>query len=606
MQPLNLRNDAPWRERFRTAIIAYAFTAAANPTRGLACTNQTGVFQLYAWDVPTGQLTQLTHHERGKIVGSISADGQFIYYLNDDKGNELGHYVRVPFAGGPAQDITPNLPLYSSFGVNHSQAGNRIGFMTAGRDGFQANIMDAAADGTLGEPRPLWHSRALSFGPTLSQGGEIGVVATTERTGRNEYSLVAFDLTTGDKIGELGDENTSIQPARFSPVPGDMRLAATSNQSGFMRPLIWNPRTNERTDLALPDLGGEISVWDWSPDGQCLLLRQLNQAEYQLYLYDLRDNRLHKLNHPGGTVGGFSGGQFMPDDEIFLTWQNATTPAQLVALDAHTGEMKRTVLAAADAPGGRPWSSVSFPSTNGATIQAWVATPEGAGPFPTILHIHGGPTAVTTEAYSPEAQAYLDHGFAFLSINYRGSTTFGKEFEQAIWGNLGQWEVDDLAAAHDWLITHGIADPDAILLTGGSYGGYLTLQGLGKRPELWAGGMATVAIADWALMYEDQAETLRGYQRALFGGTPDEKPDAHRAASPLTYAEAVSAPILVIQGANDTRCPARQMQVYEEKLNSLGKSIRIHWFDAGHGSYQNEQQIEHQEMKLRFAYQLLG
>jgi dipeptidyl aminopeptidase/acylaminoacyl peptidase len=260
----------------------------------------------------------------------------------------------------------------------------------------------------------------------------------------------------------------------------------------------------------------------------------------------------------------------------------------------------------ADAPGGRPWRSITFPSTNGVTIQSWLATPAGDGPFPTILHIHGGPTAVMTERYSPEAQAYLDHGFAFLSINYRGSITFGKTFEEAIWGNLGQWEVDDLAAARDWLVENNIANPGAILLTGDSYGGYLTLQGLGKRPELWAGGMATVAIADWVLMYEDQAETLRGYQRALFGGTPEEKPEAHRAASPITYAEALNAPILVIQGSNDTRCPARQMQVYEEKLKQLGKQIHVHWFDAGHGSYQNEQNIAHQELKLRFAYQVLG
>src|SRR5690606_37355043 len=167
-----------------------------------------------------------------------------------------------------------------------------------------------------------------SFGPGLSQGGEIGVVATTERTGRNEYSLIALDVATGKKMAELWDENASIQPAGFSPVPGDMRLAATSNKTGFMRPLIWNPCTGERTDLALPDLDGEIAVWDWSPDGNRLLLRQLNQAEYQLYTYDLRDNSLHKLNHPSGTVGGYSGGQFMPDNEIFLTWQNATTPAQ--------------------------------------------------------------------------------------------------------------------------------------------------------------------------------------------------------------------------------------------------------------------------------------
>jgi dipeptidyl aminopeptidase/acylaminoacyl peptidase len=68
---------------------------------------------------------------------------------------------------------------------------------------------------------------------------------------------------------------------------------------------------------------------------------------------------------------------------------------------------------------------------------------------------------------------------------------------EAIWGNLGQWEVDDLVAARNWLVENNIADPQAILLTGGSYGGYLTLQGLGKQPELWAGGMASVAIADW-------------------------------------------------------------------------------------------------------------
>jgi dipeptidyl aminopeptidase/acylaminoacyl peptidase len=606
MKPLNTHSNATWKQRFRSARIAYAFTAVTNPHRGLVCTNQTGVFQLYAWDVDSSRLTQRTHYERGKVWGSLAADGRYLYYLNDETGNEVGHFVRVPFTGGSDEDITPDLPLYTSFGLNHDHSGNRLGFIAAGSEGFQAMVLDADAEARLSPPRLLWHSRALSFGPTFSHGGEIALIATTERSGRNEYNLIALDATTGETIGELWDEAASIQASHFSPIAGDMRLAATSNKSGFMRPLIWNPLTGERTDIPLPELEGEISVWDWSPDGHQLLLRQLNRAAYQLYRYDLRDNRLHQLNHPGGTIGGFAGGQWLPNDEIFLTWQDATRPSQLVALDAHSGEMKRTVLAVANAPGGRPWRSVTFPSTNEAAIQAWLATPERAGPFPTILHIHGGPSAVMTEAYSPEAQAYLDHGFAFLSINYRGSITFGKAFEEAIWGNLGQWEVDDLAAARDWLVENNIADPQAILLTGDSYGGYLTLQGLGKRPELWAGGMATVAIADWFLMYEDQAETLRGYQRALFGGAPEEKPEAHRAASPITYAEAINAPILVIQGSNDTRCPARQMQVYEEKLKQLGKNIHVHWFDAGHGSYQNEQNIEHQALKLRFAYQVLG
>ena len=129
--------------------------------------------------------------------------------------------------------------------------------------------------------------------------------------------------------------------------------------------------------------------------------------------------------------------------------------------------------------------------------------------------------------------------------------------------------MDDVAAARDWMVAQGIARPDGVFATGWSYGGYLTLLALGMRPDLWAGGMAGIAIADWTLMYEDQAETLRQYQVGLFGGTPAEKPEAHTKSSPITYAERVEAPLLVIQGSNDTRCPARQLRAYEEKRDAL-------------------------------------
>ena len=212
-----------------------------------------------------------------------------------------------------------------------------------------------------------------------------------------------------------------------------------------------------------------------------------------------------------------------------------------------------------------------------------------------------------TETFNAQSQAWLDHGFAYLTINYRGSTTFGREFQEQLWGNPGHWEVEDMVAARNWLVEHGFAERDQILLTGWSYGGYLTLQALGKRPELWAGGMAGIAIADWAIMYEDSADTLKGYQVALFGGTPEEKPDQYAASSPITYVENVKAPVLIIQGRHDTRTPARPIEMYEGKMKSLGKPIEVHWFDAGHlgASAQVEQSIEHQERMLRFAYRTL-
>jgi dipeptidyl aminopeptidase/acylaminoacyl peptidase len=131
-------------------------------------------------------------------------------------------------------------------------------------------------------------------------------------------------------------------------------------------------------------------------------------------------------------------------------------------------------------------------------------------------------------------------------------------------------------------------------------------MGLGKWPDLWAGGMAIVAISDWAMNYEDSADTLKGYGVALFGGTPQEKPEQYRMSSPITYAEHVKAPVLIIQGRNDSRTPSRQVEVYEQKLKALGKSIEVQWYDAGHMGAGVERDIQDYEIMLRFAYRVLG
>ena len=603
LNSLNLNDNAPWKQRFRAPSIAWSRHAAQNPCRGLVISNKDGVYQLYAWQPESNQLTQLTHYPSGVSSGHLSADGAFVYYLQDQRGDEIGHYVRLLFGGGEPEDITPDLPEYASHSLSESISGNALGFAAVDDDGFHYHVYDAR---NLNR-RIFAHTiGALSQGPYLSHDAEIAVIASSEKTGVAEYALEAYDVNSGALIAELWDgEGSGVDAGAFSPVPGDMRFAGSSNMSGYHRPFIWNPITDERSDIQSDQFSGNVNVWDWSPAGDRLLMHQVNRAQHALYICYLADGRVHRLDTPPGVPS--PGGGFVDDGGLQVHITDSAGPARLIELDAATGAFRRHVIdLGVDVPAGIPWRSVTYDSADGTPIQAWLATPPGDGPFPTIVHTHGGPTAVQADTWKPDAQAWLDHGFAFFSLNYRGSTTFGYDFQHAIDGNLGDREVQDVAAGVHWLIKEGIAQPKAILKTGASYGGYLTLQSLGKCPELWVGGMAVVAIADWRLMYEDQAGTLRGYQRSIFGGTPDEKPEAHRQASPITYAENISADILVLQGANDTRCPARQMQVYESKLKELGKSIEVHWFDAGHGSLKIEEQIAHQELMLRFAYRVLG
>ena len=595
----DLSENAVWKQRYRAASITFAVVANMDPSRGLVCTDRDGIKQLYAWDVQSGELRQLTEQPAGVVNGTLSADGEYVYYLKDDGGNEIGHFVRVPFGGGEPEDITTDMSPYSSFDIQQSYDGYVLGTRIADQRGQMLFLFDQNL-----EARCVYTSQDMFYGPVMSYGGEIAVIASTEGINSLDTKLIAFDTRTGKRLHELWEgERVSHDLGVFCPIPGDFRLLSTSSRSGYARPILWDAGSGKMRDLCTDGIPGEVHPWCWSKDGKQLLLSQVYQAEQSLFLYDLDTDSVTPLAHPDGVYGGFVDNGAFVEDEIWITWQDPAHPPRLIALDRQRGKKLRTILVSGNVPAGMTWRSVFFKTNSGEEIQGWLAVPEGEGPFLTILHTHGGPTAVMNNTFSPESQAWLDHGYAWLSINYHGSTTFGKAFEKSILGNLGDLEIADMAAAYDWLVEQGIAIPDRVFLTGASYGGYLTLQALGRRPGLWAGGMAVVAIADWTKLYEDENESLRGYHRVMFGGIPDETPEAHVTSSPITYAEAVQAPILVIQGSNDTRCPARQMKVYQAKLRELGKEIKVYWFDAGHGSRAQEQNIEHMALKLKFAFE---
>jgi dipeptidyl aminopeptidase/acylaminoacyl peptidase len=140
-----------------------------------------------------------------------------------------------------------------------------------------------------------------------------------------------------------------------------------------------------------------------------------------------------------------------------------------------------------------------------------------------------------------------------------------------------------------------------VVLAGASWGGYLTLLGLGTYPDRWALGLATVPVADYVAAYEDEMEGLKAFDRSLFGGSPDEVPEKYRDASPLTYVDAVRAPVLILAGENDPRCPIRQIENYVRVLEQRGVAHEVYRYDAGHGSLVDDEVVRQVRAELDFT-----
>lgn len=594
------REDA-WRQRFGAASVHWIQIAQQQPRHGLVCRMQDGLPQLFAWDIASGALTQRTHEPRGVTQAALSADGATIYYLKDEQGDGIGHYMRQPFSGGPAQDLTPELPAYASYYIGESSSGRFYGFMTYNQYGTQIYVVDAQRGGT---PHLRYEGETIAVGPLLSYDGEIAVVAVSQDDTELAFDLEAYEVRGGERLHRLHDApGYGLQPIGFVPRAHDMRFLAASRSTGLLRPLIWNTRTGERRDLPLPTLPGDVLPLDWSADGLHLLLSETRQGTQHLYRYNLQTDTLESLRPPLGVI---SSAHFSAAGTIYAVLEDAATPAHVVELGGLTGEKLRTLLPASGAASGQAWRSVDFASEDSTSIQGWLLRPASAEPHPAIVFAHGGPQDVQLPSYAPDAQAWVDAGFAYLSVNYRGSESFGQDFTEAIWGQPGRLESGDLCAAARWLVNAGIARADACFVAGSGYGGTLALLAAAHAPDLWAGVLASGAIADWSAAYEMLHPSLQAYARRIFGGTPQTAAAAYRYASPLQQVERLRGPVLLLNERNDLRSPAASVEALHAALRQRAIACTLRWLDEPLlDSNRLQQRIALQAAQMDFARALL-
>ncbi|MBO0685680.1 MAG: S9 family peptidase, partial [Candidatus Dormibacteraeota bacterium] len=553
--------------------------------RLLYSSNQTGRFELFVRDLAGGSQRQVTDRPEGTTRGTLDPAGERVWWFDDDRGSEHGIWMSEPFMGGePAEPAVPGLePAYSA-GLALARTFALVGSSTDG--GVRVRL---TSDGSA--PLTLYqHQEHASLGG-LSRDERLLALEHSEHGDSRHRALRILDLA-GERVAELWDgPGLGLSAGPWSPIPGDQRLLVVRERTGMERPAVWSPLTTELHDLDL-DLPGEVTA-DWHPDGSTLLLNHAHAGRSELYKYELAGRRLHRLAIPVGTVWA----RVRPDGRLWYRHSSGARPPTV--LDAVGEEVLSPP--GEPTPGGRPYLDLRVGAVHGFLVE-----PPRPRPHPTVMLVHGGPDAHDQDAFSPRVQAWVDHGFAVAMVNYRGSTGYGREWREALTQNPGLTELEDVTAVRDHLVAAGVADPRRLVLAGASWGGYLTLLGLGRRPEAWSLGIAMVPVADYAAAFEDSMEPLKAYDRALFGGTPTERPELYRERSPITFVERVSVPVLITAGRNDPRCPPRQIENYVGRLRELGKSHQFYEYEAGHGSMVVDEQIRQMELQLGFCRRHLG
>ena len=608
-----------WRARFTATRMSRPDWARDAPDRSVYTSNATGTVEVYTWDRATGTHRQVTNRRNGTHIATLPPDGETVWWFADTDGDEFGHWVTEPFDGRDPETEGAGASQRATASEERTEPGSRpLGTepppaVPGAEDGYPAGLEigrrviaagTSTDDGTRiwvgerGGPARVVYAHAEDAGVgALSHDETLLAISHSEHGDSRHPAVRVVRTSDGSPVAEKSDgPGRGLTPLAFAPVLGDHRLLMLHERRGREELLVWDVAAGTETELVL-DLPGELAA-DFTPAADALLVWHTHAARTRLHRFDLASGALTELETAPGCVGS---ARVRPDGSVEYSSSSAAEAPTVRALQPDGTDGVLIAPPGERAPGSVRVEDLWVDGPAG-PVHALVARPDaGSGPVATIVSLHGGPHAADEDRFSAVRALWVDAGFAVVEVNYRGSTGYGSGWRDAIEGRPGLTELEDVAAVLDECVAKGIADPARVVVEGWSWGGYLALLAAGTQPHRWAGAIAGVPVADYLTAYADEMEQLRAFDRALFGGSPVERPETYRSSSPLTYVAAVTAPVLLLAGENDPRCPIRQIENYLDALAARGAAYEVARFDAGHGSLVVEETMRHAATEVAFA-----
>jgi dipeptidyl aminopeptidase/acylaminoacyl peptidase len=557
--------------------------------------NKSGTFEIYSAPIEHEALYQLTDAGERSVWPRWSPDAKQLAFLRDRGGDERFDIWLVDRDGETEHNLT-NEPDVMHREIAWSPDGSRIAYVAnpAGMKAFAVHVIDVASgkrwaltDGLFDDTLPRWSpdGKRLLFS---SRRDEV-------RTNSDLY-VISAEGGTPTKL-ETRDVDAESMEGDWSK--DGSRIAFTTN-------------ARRRYEIAVATLEGERvtrvepltkSIFDetvpaWRPDGRAILYLHNEAAEVSIRRVFVVSHADHavadragvhhsiRVGPDGDLVAYLFTGAREPWD-VYVTRERLTAPRRLT----------RSLPASIDPATLVEPVHVRYPGAMGREVPALLYIPHaeairGDGSPPAIVHVHGGPTSQHYRWWDRASQWFANNGYVVLAPNIRGSTGYGREFQE---GNRQDWggkDLEDVVKGLDWLAKQRIADPKRVGVYGGSYGGYMTLMSLAMYPERWAAGVSVVGVVSWKTMYDTTRGDLREYLVREFGD-PTRDAERYRDRSPLTHVSKIEAPLLVLQGENDPRVPLSEAEQVVAALRSAGKMHEYYVYKGeGHGFRTRENMID--------------
>ena len=557
-------------------------------------TNITGRYNLWKVAAAGGWPIQLSQSDDREMGAAWSRDGRSIVYESDAGGHEYYDLFAIPSAGGAAVNLT-NTPDISETSLHFSRDGKRALLAWKPKTASATDV--AVMDWPGGKPRNLTNEETkdhLWSGAVWSPDAR-SIYATRFDAGFTDADVWRIDAQSGAKENLTAHQGSlRFEVADVSP-DGRTLLVTGDKPGGFPNVALLDPQTKKLTWVT--DTRWEAVAARFSPDGRRFAYVVNQDGRADVFLADAKTRAARKLALPPGLNETAGAHPFSPDGKSLLVAHQASNEVNdYWVYDLATNRARQlTFSAVASLRGLPPAQLVHYPSFDGKIISAFLWLPFNLardGKAPAIVLPHGGPTGQTVDYFNRNAEALASRGYVCIAPNVRGSTGYGLAFQKANFQDLGGGDLQDEVYAVKFLEATGYVDAKKIGITGGSYGGYMTLMAIGKTPDLWAAAVEQYGIIDWFTMLQHEDPFLQQYEKSLLGDPVKDKA-VYEAASPIKYIRGAKAPLLVLQGENDIRVPKEEAEQVVSILKGQGRTVDAKYYpQEGHGFAKRENQID--------------